>query len=155
VPFPTLPTLASESSSRPWGERGAVLGLQVYGENSLKRHRNCQRCGGPVGFARGRLFECVTASLRDAVSSLDDRGSASLRENLCRPCGTCSILFRLTPDLRPGLSYAAPFGAGVRSARCASSSTIWFDNLVLAAKPSRSSRASAVAASYCSTSSVS
>src|ERR1019366_303484 len=35
-----------------------------------RRHRNYQRCRGPFGFAQGRLFDCETASLREAVSSL-------------------------------------------------------------------------------------
>jgi hypothetical protein len=44
--------------------------LQVYGKNSLRWRGNYQRCRGPFGFAQGRFFDCETASLREAVSSL-------------------------------------------------------------------------------------
>jgi hypothetical protein len=34
-------------------------------------------------------------------------------ESFCRPFGTRFPFFEVTPDLRPGLSYAAPYGAGM------------------------------------------
>jgi hypothetical protein len=38
--------------------------------------------------------------------------------SFCRPSGTWFLFYELTPDLRPGLRYAAPFGLGRRDPFC-------------------------------------
>src|SRR6266403_4967193 len=41
-----------------------------HGENALMLHWECRTCRGPFGFAQGRLFDYVAASLREAATPL-------------------------------------------------------------------------------------
>ena len=42
----------------------------VHGENALTLRWECRMCRGPFGFAQGRLFDYVAASLREAATPL-------------------------------------------------------------------------------------
>jgi putative endonuclease len=50
-----------------------------WGENALSRWCCCTRVWGPFGFAQGRLFDSVSASLRDALTPL--RMTGVMREH--------------------------------------------------------------------------
>src|ERR1700683_405815 len=55
-----------------------VPGQWCFGGNSSQRLCRCGQGWGPFGFAQGRLFDCATARVREAVATLRVTGRGAL-----------------------------------------------------------------------------
>jgi hypothetical protein len=69
---PTFPSKQRQNQGQDQSQRQRTGMSAPHGssENTLTHHWECRTCRGPFGFAQGRLFDSVAASLREAATPL-------------------------------------------------------------------------------------